>query len=648
MKITKIITALVFLAVTAFSCSKQVVVDPLNEDPRERTDTVSKKDPEPIVNPDPDTAKVPKYYYIPDEFKDCEFVAFVISGSICKSLVQASGWQTLVDSLQVKKDQTIALVAMGRDTKYSIFPLVAGRAASTYYVKPENSARMSKVWSCTTVADSTNSASFEPICRTYTIKVNMTHRPEALDSVSFVLKQQTAICPVSSGIYTGVDEVRYSIPASELGHGGNFLPMTSPTKEMYQEIRFHYKDKYRNCLVHFDKRPSARFDLNIVLDMDEPDELSSPWFRLTGSDASGNVISKSCQMSMWDHLYRREGVQKKNTSFKLASGINMAFRYGSGVSWAHETEDKDLCEPSIWGDNDRYIKKYVQCGYDHFRIPIDEVALVYSNCSPRVAVMEDIKKMVDLSIQLGARVVIDLHWLKVSQSFPNPLNEAHYRACWRYLHECFKDYPTDMLAYEFLNEPNGNAEYWNFFINNSIDMIRDYGGKELDRMLVCSCIHGQDVTGTDELKLPSDTDQNLIMSYHDYFPTEVTFYSPGNYPVAPVNYPGQVIRDEDWDSLSDEQMDHVQNPGAIYYKYHLEQIIAHAAKNGERLGVPVWVGEYGCDQWVSIDVRRRWFQDKCDLFRKYNMSFASWFGLGVAYNDWYYVDSGILKATVVD
>jgi len=29
------------------------------------------------------------------------------------------------------------------------------------------------------------------------------------------------------------------------------------------------------------------------------------------------------------------------------------------------------------------------------------------------------------------------------------------------------------------------------------------------------------------------------------------------------------------------------------------------------------------------------------------MSFSNWFGLGVAYNDWYYVDQGILDATVV-
>jgi len=644
MKSQKYSVILIICAVlwTAVSCSKSETPNPDPEqDPQTQEDTTST----PVIDPEP--VIVPKYYSIPDEFKECEFVAFVSSGSVCKSIVRASGWDAFVDSLVVSKGQTVALVALDRGAEYSVEPVTPGQAAKNYTVKPVTGTSMPAIWSCKVEADSTNAATFSPVLRTFSMEVNLKSMPQDMDSVSFDLRQVESLAPASPGQYSASADNHYSIPVSELGKEMHFLPMLTPSKEIYLVLNFHYRDRWRNCMIHFDKRATARYTVVVNLDLEEKDALDSPELTVSGKDADGNSFKSYQKISLWNHGLTPVAGMAKNYGFKFRSGLNMAFRYGSGFTWVNDNPDKDQDEPWIWPDNDKYIQHYIELGYDHFRIPIDELALVYSDCSPREATIADIKKMVDEAIKGGARVIIDLHWMKTCQYVPSAENEAHYRACWKVLHEHFGEYSTDMLAYEFMNEPNAPDEYWNFFIANSIDMVRQWGGKELNRVLICACNNGQDYSGTDALELPSKTDPNLVLSYHDYFPSNLTFFDAGKAGSIALNYPGRLIKEEDEENYTTEQLESVNGYFLSYYKYSLENLIKCAAQNGMRLGVPVYVGEYGCSQYVPIETRRRWFQDKCDLFRQYNMSFSNWFGLGVAYNDWYYVDQGILDATVV-
>lgn len=430
------------------------------------------------------------------------------------------------------------------------------------------------------------------------------------------------------------------VSASDNGKTLHFFPMKPAEEDFTPTFSLHYPDMWSSCILTMKRRLAAGDRISIDMDMVTDDNFGGGTFYVVFDDPDVKD-TYSHKLSLWDHKNKKP-VEYTKTDFHLGSGKNMAFVFGSGGGWN---------EDDLYSDDFRYWKDlskidfYKACGFDFFRIPIDEDGLWHPDGTLRPHGIALLHELVDECIEKGMRVTLDLHWLHISNHFPNEESELHYRNCWRSLHEEFKNYPNEWVAYELINEPTCSGDYWNTFIANSIEMIRDMG--ETNRVIICPVSHGGDPTGAIGFTLPKG-DPNLIMTFHTYYHTYFTFHgAQGDYANydGPIHYPGRFIRDDEIAVLTDYQKQWLDQWVVIASsdKMDLRREMRVAIDVAEELGVPAFCGEYGCSETCPVEDRIRWFTDKCDLFREYGVSFANWFGFGDYPND-PMPNPGIVKA----
>jgi len=177
-------------------------------------------------------------------------------------------------------------------------------------------------------------------------------------------------------------------------------------------------------------------------------------------------------------------------------------------------------------------------------------------------------------------------------------------------------------------------------------MIRSWGGKEVERKIVCGCPDYQDINGMAVLELPEDP--NLIASFHSYAPVFFCFYRTGfgeSYGFdkydGPMHYPGYLVTSDELAEM--EKTDPENYNATIYFRnsyYDRETLYnefkpAYEAK--KRLNVPVWVGEYGPHvpqgtQYTKYNDRLHLYQDVCSIFRQFGFSHSYWFELDGVYH----------------
>ena len=100
---------------------------------------------------------------------------------------------------------------------------------------------------------------------------------------------------------------------------------------------------------------------------------------------------------------------------------------------------------------------------------------------------------------------------------------------WYQLSDALKDYSTDWVAYEFMNEPVAEEhEQWNQVIEKVHKALRE---REPDRTLVIGSNMWQGVETFKYLRVP-EGDPNIILSFHYYNPMILTHRGAGWTPVG--------------------------------------------------------------------------------------------------------------------
>ena len=88
---------------------------------------------------------------------------------------------------------------------------------------------------------------------------------------------------------------------------------------------------------------------------------------------------------------------------------------------------------------------------------------------------------------------------------------------WYQLSDALKDYSTDWVAYEFMNEPVADEhEQWNQLVAKVHKALRD---REPQRTLVVGSNRWQGYETMKYLKVP-EGDKNIILSFHYYNPKD--------------------------------------------------------------------------------------------------------------------------------
>ena len=310
--------------------------------------------------------------------------------------------------------------------------------------------------------------------------------------------------------------------------------------------------------------------------------------------------------------------------FTLRTGVNVSH-------WLSQSEKRGEERKKQITKAD--FDKIASMGFDHVRIPVDEVQLWDSQGKKEKEAFALLHKAIVWALAAKLRVIVDLHIIRshnfIEKSNPlwsDPAEQQKMVDLWRQLSEELRQYPNDMLAYEIMNEAVADdPEDWNKLLDKVITDIRV---KEPNRKIVVGSNRWQIPDTFPVLKIPAN-DRNIILSFHFYTPLALTHHKASWLPIAeytgPVNYPGQIVDTSNYTGLSQPALEYMKNFANGYFtKETLEKSIEPAIKVAKANNLPLYCGEFGIYPTISDDLRLRWYEDVCDIFRKNNIAYCHW------------------------
>ncbi len=311
-------------------------------------------------------------------------------------------------------------------------------------------------------------------------------------------------------------------------------------------------------------------------------------------------------------------------TFVIRTGVNVSH-------WLSQSEKR--------GDE---RKKYITAadfdtiaalGFDHVRIPVDEVQLWDSSGRREPEAFDLLHNGIRWAIAARLRVIVDLHIIRSHyfNAASNPLwtekaEQEKLVNMWRQLSDEMLQYPNAFVAYEILNEAVAkDPEDWNRLLATVIAAIRV---KEPKRTIVAGSNQWQ-IAGTfPDLKVPAD-DRNIILSFHFYTPLALTHHMAPWTPIAeysgPVRYPGWIVDTSAYRTMSASAVQYMRDGANGYFtKDTLERVIAPAIEVAKSRNLPLYCGEFGVFPTISEDLKLRWYKDFCDILRRHEIAYCHW------------------------
>jgi len=304
---------------------------------------------------------------------------------------------------------------------------------------------------------------------------------------------------------------------------------------------------------------------------------------------------------------------------------------GTNIShWLSQSDARGEKRKNYFTEKD--IKYLAGIGFDHLRIPVDEVQLWKDDGQQDAEGFSLLTHALDWCKKYNLDAIVDLHILrshyfmdKVKPLFTKPEAQERFVQCWRDLSKALNKYSVDDVAYELMNEPVADdPEDWNKVVKKVIPVIRQL---EPTRIIVIGSNRWQSANTFDQLYVPAN-DKNIILSFHMYEPMLLTHHTASWTGIkdykGPVNYPGIIVKEEDLNGLPDSVKNEVLKNKNSYnidsIRQHFKKPIAIAKKYNLRLDC----GEWGCLSTVPPDARARWFRDMVTVLEENNIGWSTW------------------------
>jgi endoglucanase len=321
-------------------------------------------------------------------------------------------------------------------------------------------------------------------------------------------------------------------------------------------------------------------------------------------------------------------VSPEEKNFKIDKGVNISH-------WLSQVF-KDIPPRNIFfSELDIIFIKY--CGFDHIRLPIDEIELRDDQGNKKEDGFHYLKKAIEWCQKYDLRVIVDLHSVRThhfNAAFEGKQNtlfkieqeQENFLNLWQQITAEIGHYSNNLVAYEILNEAIADdPEDWNKLIKKCVSVMRK---SEPQRKIVIGSNTWQIPDTFPDLKIP-ENDPNIILSFHFYTPMPVTHYQASWTPfkpyTGPIVYPG-IPMDEKCLPKDQPEIfyDNVKQFNHHYDSSVLEKTIFPAIKYAKEKGLPLYCGEWGCFKAVPRDILLKWYSDTVDILNKHHIARANW------------------------
>ncbi len=320
------------------------------------------------------------------------------------------------------------------------------------------------------------------------------------------------------------------------------------------------------------------------------------------------------------------------SGFEIHRGTNLSHWLSQDFGWAPREE---------WiTENDiRYI---ASLGFDHVRLPVDEIVLWKEDGSTDEKAFSLLIKALDWCKAAKLRVIVDLHSVRAhhfnasnegghNTLWTDPAAQDRFIDLWRQLSKRLSSYPNDFLAYEIMNEPTAeDPADWNKLVARSMAFIRSV---EPSRVVVIGADMWQIPQMMPKLQVPAG-DKNIILSMHTYSPMFLTHYKASWVPAAikdysgPVTYPGPVIDaavfKKHMTAYTDKSLEYLNSSTDNWGPARLQEEFAPAIARAKELGLQLFCGEFGCLPTVPRKARLAYYRDIVGVFEANGIAWSNW------------------------
>jgi len=336
-----------------------------------------------------------------------------------------------------------------------------------------------------------------------------------------------------------------------------------------------------------------------------------------------------------------------------------AKRLGRGVNLGNALEAPREGE---WGIilKKEYFQLISEAGFDTVRVPIrwSNHAMKAPPYTVDEAFFERVDWVIENAFEQGLNVVINMHHYQEIFEKPSEHKER-FIAIWVQIATRYR-YMPDNLYFEPLNEPHDRLtpDKWNRMLAEAIEAIRRVDGVHT---LIVGGAEWGGIQGLAKLKIPGD-EQNVICTFHFYEPflfthqgaewvddqygtTGVQWPGPPETELVPIPAAQQVNWIRKWfqDYSTQPARSNPCGPRAITKE------LDWAVRWGEKLGKPLWLGEFGAYSKADMQSRVNWTTFLREEVEKRGFSWAYWefcAGFGVYDKDARQWNKGLLRALI--
>lgn len=321
---------------------------------------------------------------------------------------------------------------------------------------------------------------------------------------------------------------------------------------------------------------------------------------------------------------------KQSEGFRIKRGTNLSH-------WLSQSEERGEARRQHIQEDD-FLRLH-ELGFDHVRIPIDEVQFWDEEGNKLPEAWELLDMALDYARQYELRAIVDLHIIRAhyfnavneggdnaNDLFTNEASQQRLIEMWYELSDFLKHRSTDWVAYEFMNEPVApEHEMWNQIVAKVHKALRE---REPERVLVIGSNMWQGHWTMKYLRVP-EGDKNIILSFHYYNPQLLTHYGAWWTPVGhfdgPISYPGVMLTDEEIDSASDELKPVLEEyRSVIWDREKIHEQMADAIAVAEKYGLQLFCGEWGVYEPVDRELAYAWTRDMLSVFDEFNIAWTTW------------------------